>query len=169
MRKGQSEAIGLVIIVILITLAIFFVISFTMKEDIKPKEYSDYELMAESTIVALLQATPNCSFSNQPAQIKDFLIEVAKGNDDYQKDSCGKNNYYNAKTFINQTISDLLNETLGIRKKKYLFVSKIIGEEPIINISNNFHLCQGDIFSSHPYPYPVMNKGILENQLSICG
>ena len=176
--KAQVELIGLVVIVILITLGILFMAKFSLVEDTSKKIIAR-EFLASSAMGAMMKTSAICdhydnygSYIKEPLFIQNELLEdcaLYKNTDSqYQcsgKHSCG---------FLNQTIGDLLNRTLGKGKlnKKYEFKSYLLQnkkEIPLIYITDE----QGrgcrkkDTDSSGAFPLPT-DAGQVISILKLC-
>jgi len=111
-RRAQMEMMGLVVIVILITLGMFFMISFGLKEDKAEKKFTRKGLAA-STMGAIMKATTasdeNCGlieFEND--LLEDCAVNFETPDYNFQY-NCGG---LNSCLFLNKTIYKILNETL---------------------------------------------------------
>ena len=132
-RKAQTEMIGLVVIVILITLGMLFAAQFALKESPQKKIFTRKGL-SYSTMSTIMKTTvyeDNClgdfSIKINPQVGKDLLEDCAR-NLAYAPDgdslySCGNEH---SCVFLEKFITKLLNETLGSWNKHYEFSAVLI-------------------------------------------
>ena len=181
-RKAQMEMIGLVVIVILITLGMLFMATFALKDNDGKKIFTRKGL-AYSTISAVMKTTindPDCSesFSGQvyPQVGKDLIEDCAY----YYQDNLveGDHSLYrcgNKQTciFLEETISEILNETLGGWNKNYEFKLQLIESleaDPlqIMLIKSGKGGCwKKEKDGSGLFPLHT-DQGIVEGELSLC-
>lgn len=142
--KGQMEAVGLVVIVILIALGMLFMATFALKSEPQKKIFTRKGL-AYSTMSALMKTTVSekaaCySSSNQGApKIGGDVIEDCAFHRDvdtsiYQCIGPRSGKSLHSCDFLAEMITYSLNTTLGSWNKNYEFHSQLIpfqGEEPI--------------------------------------
>lgn len=131
-RKGQMEIIGLVFIVILLTIGMLFVAKFGLNEDTSKKIFTRKGL-AYSAMSAVMKTNVK-----DACLISDFTGEVVLNNlkisddllEDCAKNQGSKNQIYcnglDSCQYLNNTISELLNLTLGTWNKNYRFESRLI-------------------------------------------
>ncbi len=181
-RKAQMEMIGLVVIVILITLGMLFMATFALKDSDGKKIFTRKGL-AYSTISAVMKTTindPDCSvsFSGQvyPQIGKDLIEDCAyyyQDNligSDYSLYRCGNKHTC---IFLEETISEILNETLGGWNKNYEFKLQLIeslGTEPtqILKINSGKGGCwKKEKDGSGLFPLHT-DQGTVEGELSLC-
>ncbi|MBU0471768.1 MAG: hypothetical protein KKF89_05220 [Nanoarchaeota archaeon] len=154
-RKAQMEIMGLLVIVILLTLGMFFVVSFktqTPKRDIKTS-YEDDQL-ASNFIITLLKTTSDCTKYNMEELIQDCAAEKRLRCSDM--DSC---------TYVNQTINDLLGKTFEKWGKKFRFEIENMNEG--ISFESNCGSQDEKDSAFQPislYPYP----GTIILRMDIC-
>ena len=131
-KRGQTEMIGLVVIVILITLGMLFVAQFALKESPQKKIFTRKGL-SYSTMSTIMKTTvyePNClgdvSINMNPQVGKDLLEDCAM-NHDY---SLNEYSYHcrglDSCDFLREFITELLNDTLGTWNKHYEFTAVLI-------------------------------------------
>lgn len=165
-KKGQTELVGLVIIVIMITLGMLFLVIFSVGEKGEKKIFTRKNL-ASSTINALFETTVNEEGCFENIPFREIIKSCGKfqgGNSDQY--SCeGKNSC----EFLQEVfIKKLLAETLGEWKKCYEFKSGLAGEEPLIKVSNapEGQRCSGDRDPSS-IPLTIPDVGLMESTLFI--
>jgi hypothetical protein len=114
-KKSQMEIIGLVIIVILISLALIFFLQFSMKETSSDKRAYTSAQLASGMINTLAKTTTDCSGKT----ISELYAECANLNpvdcdrDRFEEsDACEK---------ANSTVTMLLDSTLAEWRKKFKF------------------------------------------------
>jgi hypothetical protein len=111
MGRSQMEIMGLVIVVILLTLALLVVVQFVVLK--KPSEVRKVQTdaqLAANLLNSVLQTTTPC----KKYQIRTLLQQCVSGNDMV----CGG---VSACTYANRTIGYLLNDTLNAWGKMYNF------------------------------------------------
>ena len=142
MAKGQTEIMGLIVIVVLVTLGMFFMVSFQSQEkqpDIKTN-YQDDQL-ASNFLLTFLKTNSDCRNYNMEDLIQDCATDqviTCRG-----LDSC---------QYINITSEYLLNETLETWGKRYRFeVDDIVIE----NNCNSSHERDSAFQPISLYPRPT--------------
>jgi len=159
-KKSQMEIIGVVIIVLLLSLGIVFVLKFVYKGnevDIR-QEYLESQ-MAANMLNAIIQINlPNCS--NQ--QVKTLIRDCALNNEikcDGDVHSC---------TFLNNTISEILNNTLKKWHKRYKFKANVEASSNSDGFSGNIEIGQEcQFYDSKYYPIAAGSKTV-NVELRIC-
>ena len=114
-RKAQMEALGLIVIVILLTLGMFFMVKFGLDDE--PKKALGPKILVESTLSSLLRTTvdePGCDFygSKFPELGKDLLEDCATHNS-FDASSCTYDCGVHCCNFFSFKAGELLNETVG--------------------------------------------------------
>jgi hypothetical protein len=101
MRKGQTEIMGLAIVVILVTLGLFFAVMFGPKTPSKSivKEYSNEEL-SQDFVITLLNTETECGYDFNKL-IRDCAANLQEI-ECYEMSSCD---------YMNLTIETILNRT----------------------------------------------------------
>lgn len=171
-RKGQMEAMGLVVIVILITLGMLFLAQFALKEAGEKKIFTRQGL-ARSSMSAILKTTvdENCGEVQIPQIGKDILEDCAV-NLNSKDESYYKCGGVNSCIFAEAKITQLLASTLGAWNKRYEFQSKLVNDNGVTNLFNpitNKGGCQGrERDTSGLFPIRAENAGLIENILLIC-
>ncbi len=176
-RKGQMEAVGLVIIVILITLGMLFMAQFALKESPTKKIFTRKGL-AYSTMSSLMKTTvadncvQNLRQDSLPQIGKDLLEDCALHADTmpdgYSLYRCGGEH---SCAYVEERIGGLLNETLGTWHKKYEFVSDIIPfEGKAIELLRIGEGCpkNKERDSSGTFPIQVEGAGLVQSVLYVC-
>ncbi len=135
MSRGQMEAAGLVVIVILITLGMLFMAKFALQEKKQVKLAVKRELLAQSTLSALLKTTAleeSCVGQyvggTLPRLGKDILEDCAKN---YNTAPGGHSQYYcqqqHSCVFLREKINSLLEQTLGTWNINYDLNVSLLG------------------------------------------
>jgi len=177
-RCGQVEVMGLIIIVILITLGMFFMLKFTIDEDPETNLFIEKPLLANGVIGALINTNVVCegTIGGTPLSIKEDLIDdcaIYKGatNSVHQ---CGGEHSCD---FLRGVMKEQLEVTLGKWRVNYelhsILVSGGISEELFGVIKNEEEDgtekgCPGERESSGSFPINVQQIGLVENTLYIC-
>jgi hypothetical protein len=126
-KKAQMEMIGLVVIVILITLGMLFMATFALKKDPQKKVFTRKGL-AYSTMSAIMKTSITCeeeSGITHPALGNDLLEDCAQNKDNLEfcQYQCGG---VDCCQFTQDTIADLIDQTLGDWNKRFEFRSRLI-------------------------------------------
>lgn len=132
-RKAQTEMIGLVVIVILITLGMLFAAQFALKESPQKKIFTRKGL-SYSTMSTIMKTTvyeDNCKGDFKikvNPQIGKDLLEDCAGNFDYAPTGYSLYECRNQHScvFLEEFITGLLNDTLGSWNKHYEFNAVLI-------------------------------------------
>lgn len=130
-KKGQIEIVGLVMIVILVTLGLLFLVTFSLKP--KEKSLETTELLISSTMAALMQTEVYCNYSSEEGSSvlylsieKELLEDCAVNHEGGYKYFCDNQP---SCTFLNKTIRNLLNKTLGTWHWSYEFKAYLLETE----------------------------------------
>ena len=134
-KRGQTEMIGLVVIVILITLGMLFAAQFALKENPQKKIFTRKGL-SYSTMSTIMKTTvyeDNCKgdfkIKVNPQIGKDLLEDCAR-NLDYAYVPNGFSLYtcrdQHSCVFLKEFVAELLNATLGSWNKHYEFSAVLI-------------------------------------------
>jgi len=154
-KKAQMEMMGLVLIVILATLAMLFVIQFVIlrePSEIK-KEFTHKELSANTLNAITKTDTRNCKGQS----ILQLLQDCAAGEFIICDNGVGSCNY------AKLTLEEIFENTLETWNKAYYFNADLAR----IEISNGD--CTGEKkTSTHPVPVPDLGDTMLLT-LEICG
>ncbi len=143
MRKGQMEAFGLAVIVILIALGILFTLQFTV---LAPKQEVRKPFVEQQLASNLLGAILVTSVTQDCPQAKDFTDLFT----DYARCDatlyCGNEVSY---AYFNRTLANILDQTLSPANKRYKLEICVVNPTqcllpPCVIIEKNFEQC-GDI------------------------
>ena len=185
-KKAQMEIIGLVVIVILIALGMLFMAKFALKEDPQKKIFTRKGL-AYSSLSAVLKTTitdTECStdFAQlvHPQMGKDLLEDCAKyyayspdGYSLYRCKSLIDQEKKHSCIFVNETITQLLTDSLGAWNKNYEFKAwlvKVSEEKPLLlvgPIKSGKGCTKKDRDSSGIFPIHT-DVGLIETELVLC-
>ncbi|MAG60989.1 hypothetical protein CL619_04335 [archaeon] len=175
-RRGQTEMIGLVVIVIMLTLGMLFLAKFALQEEPAKKIFTRKGL-AYSTMSAVMKTELECydsATSNDPDELKvqaDLLEDCA---DVVRFNTAGDISCYGYDSscdLLEEEISILLNATLGEWHKEYLFSAEVlVGTEPltVLEIDSGGCATSTERDSSGLFPIYVTNVGLIESVLYIC-
>lgn len=159
------ELIGLVVIVILITLGLLFAAQFALKNQPQKKIFTRQGL-ASSTMSTLMKVTiPDCQRMNLQ---KDFLEDcaVSKYFNSQPQKFCDEKNSCD---FLNATVTDLLQESLGGWQKRYQFSSRMVStNEEVLFIRSEKGDCQKRERDTSGEFYLNTKAGLVESVLYIC-
>lgn len=160
-KKAQMEAFGLVFIVLLISLGVFFMISSSFKNQKKVAELNPQNMdLAQITIDAVKSIKLDCttSYTTRRLPLDELIQDVAT------EDNRLYCNGYSSNTYLNGVFTNILNSTLRVWQKPYYMTLEKNGEiliGPIIN--PDFPDCDatnpikgGD---SGIQPFPLKNRG----------
>jgi len=136
-KKAQMEIIGLMVIVILITLAMLFMVKFGMSKDNYKKTYTS-ELLVSSTIGAITKTTTDLNDGCGSLSFeKDLLDDCASNSGEYDSVYSHHCDGKNSCDFLQDRVTKILNETLGNWSKRYEFIVYVETKpDPLISISN---------------------------------
>ena len=176
-RKGQTELIGLVVIVIMLTLGMLFLAKFALQEEPTKKIFTRKGL-AYSTMSAVMKTELECydnAYSNDPDELEvqaDLLEDCANVKRFPPHggviDCVG---YSNSCEFLEADVGKLLNATLGEWHKSYLFKSEVLnGPEALELMEIGSGGCENSAErdSSGLFPIYVKDVGLIESVLYIC-
>jgi len=115
MKKAQTEIMGLVMIVVLITLILLFVVKFVVINQPKEtrKEFID-ERLASNTLNVLLSTTTECNKAAIGELIKDCVEYYPDGSIICEDTSYSCN-------YVKEIVKNILEESLGVMDKEYRF------------------------------------------------
>jgi len=169
--KSQMEIMGLVVIVILVSIAMLFVIRFVILQapEEHKAEYVSME-MASNLISAILKTTnPDC----YDRTFRELLQDCAENPSD---PSIRCPNGQNSCTFVRGNLDNILSQTLDVWKIKYhLWAINEGSSIPIANIdfTEDGAACLSEDYTSKDtklFPIPIGTGGgrNLNVELSIC-
>jgi len=114
-RKAQTEIMGLVMIVILVTIILLFVIKFSINSQSKTVKQDIFnQKLASNTLNVLLSTTTDCN----RATISELLKDCAE----YKPEGSIECSTENSCAFVTYLISDYLNQTIKVQEKDYEFL-----------------------------------------------
>ncbi len=176
MKKGQTEIVGLVIIVLLISIGFLFMVSFSFGKENKQNVFVRQGL-AISTLEAVIKANPSegeggCKYGQESIQpLSEFIEACINGEESFLSDSCLHDDIC---TFTKSQISRLLEKTIEeYWKKDYYFRVLNDKEESnpdliVSNIVSTPIVCPDNQDSSGPYQLETKSGGIITLELNIC-
>jgi len=122
-RKAQMEAFGLILVVVLLALGIFFMSYTQMKKAKESQELSPQNIdLAQNMIDAVknIKLYCNSSIGEKNIPLDDFIQDMAM---DENRLYCIKNNVYmNSYDYLNNSLSNIFNTTLTSRNKPFYFM-----------------------------------------------
>ncbi len=158
-KNGQIEIMGLMIIVVILALALLFVIKvvFTEKETPESQAYVTSTLV-EAFVNTLFQTTARCTGD---VTIQDLLLDCARHPYSGGSITCTDGSGRDACTFANETIGQILQETLdvwGYNTQGYEFIAIAPPEVEIVYYAaGNLSASEGgevEPFTLRLYPSP---------------
>ncbi len=176
MKKGQTEIVGLVIIVLLISMGFLFMVSFSFSKESKQNVFVRQGL-AISTLEAVIKANPSdfskekegCTYGQESIPPLSEFIEACMNDDQsFFSELCPNNNIC---MFTKSQISRLLEKTIQrYWQKDYYF--RVLGENDEsskLSVANPQELteCKDNQDSSGPYQLET-KSGIITLELNIC-
>ncbi len=153
--KTQVEIMGLIVIVILLSVAMIFVLQFTISK--KPpsiKTYSQAEI-AENMLTAMRYTSTNCSDLTISELLKKCAAQRELG-------VCPGGTYC---TFVEEQISDLFDQTLEQWRRPYNFTATFPPTDFVLNQFNGS--CTGERRTA-THILPVPGIGIMTIRLDVC-
>lgn len=163
-KKAQLEALGLVIIIFLMALGIFFMVSIVSKENKESIQVNPQNIkLAQNTIDAIKNIDVPCSGNVIDRKIP--ISELIQDLSFYNRIYC---NSTDSKTYARLLINNILNKTLADRSKAYSFSIQMGGDDLILPIVNQN--CTDNMQGEQGYqalPLPG-NAGNVVMKLYIC-
>lgn len=153
------EIIGLVIIVILISLALLFVLQFSLREPAGVKKAYTHATIASNEINALMKSATTCSAGSLITVsdlIKDCALYYPQG---YRRCDDGSLSC----EFLDKVVDDILDSTLRAWNKDFQLVASVRG----IAVINKTGGTPGIAKESETYPLQVPGMGIMFVSLEI--
>jgi len=168
-KLGQMEMIGLVMIVFLLSLGMFFLVSISNNENIESKSLNPQNVdLAQNMIDAIKYTRLDCPPKyGKKIGVDDLIIDMATD----KKIIC---QYKTSEEYLGIAVSNILNATLGNWSKPYAFVIvKNKGkdnEERYLSMST--YNCTIDSGNSEgkegSQPFPLRGAGTVTMRLFIC-
>lgn len=174
-RRGQTELIGLVVIVIMLTLGMLFLAKFALQEEPEKKIFTRKGL-AYSTMSAVMKTELECfdvPGSNDPNEY-EVQADLLKDCANVRLVGGGTihcSGYIDSCDVLENEITLLLNSTLDEWHKNYVFRSEVLqpsGPETLIEIDNGGCGGSAERDSSGLFPIYVKNVGLIESILYVC-
>ena len=179
MKKGQTEIVGLVIIVLLISVGFLFMISFSFGREDAQNVFVRQGL-AISTLEAVIKANPSetniltkengCTYGQETIPpLSEFIEACINEDQSFFLEFCPHTNICEFTTF---QINQLLDKTIQRYwlKDYYFRVLDDSGEAGPLVVANPPGLtsCQDNQDSSGPYHLETKSGGIITLELNIC-
>ena len=174
-KRAQVELVGLVIIVILITLGMLFLVLFALQGD-SEKDVFTRKGLAYSTMGALVKTNIQCengvvSYPQLGNGLLDDCAQALRGGVDFCYYKCGPEHCCD---FSQKQIKTLLEESLGLWGKHYVFTSTLVrfgggGTNELFSPIIGNGGCTGkNKDSSGVFPITAEGTGLIENVLYVC-
>lgn len=170
-KKSQLEVVGLVIIVLLVSIALLFFLQFSLKKEPEIKKTYTTAQMTSNMVNALLKTTTGCNDNTIQTLLADCALDYANDYttgynihcdtaEDKPPDSC---------VVVNKRIGELLEDTLGLWNKKYQLSAFLLSNpsDKLLDYNNKLAGCTGNI-ESESYPVPTGWAGLLLFKLDVC-
>ena len=157
-KKAQTEMVGLVILIILISLGVLFVVQFMVKDTARQTQESarfQKSDMAKGIVMTLLKTTSNCDDINKYS-FEDLYKDCARGG--FIECTTGENSC----EYINESLQTILNSTLNNwYVKDYIFTAKVMSNKvtqaTLTNIISGD--CSGKNREGYDVPIPLFTTG----------
>ncbi|MBI4152423.1 hypothetical protein HY495_01820 [Candidatus Woesearchaeota archaeon] len=170
-QKGQMEMIGLVVIVLLVTIAFLFLAQFALRDSSDDQFFARKQL-AVSTLTAISKTTvQNCELGSQQEalSVNELLKDCADNPEGGFGFLCqGK---YSCAYLQEDLLPLFFGGSLDTFQRRYEFVSFIIQDPdpPLLLITGKNGGCQGrkKVDTSGDFPLNT-GVGVLESRLLIC-
>jgi len=148
-KKSQLEVVGLIVIVILLSLALLFYLQFSLRKEPELKKTYTTAQMTNNMVNTMLRTSTNCNAIENTLDV--LIADCANDPDNRGRVECRPGVY--SCEFVDSEIRKLLDETLNLWQKKYRLYSFLIEapEPPIFDYNNDIQKCTGNIDSSDTY------------------
>lgn len=169
-KRGQTEIMGLVIIVVLITMGMLFLAIFAVKDSPEKKIFTRKGL-AYSGMSTILKSEVYCDSQANYLQVgEDLLEDCAKYYDDsFSNLDCSG---MHSCEFLENYIGQVLNETLGQWNKDFQFKSELVvsnNRYTILEVDDGSCARAKERDSSGLFPLYVKDAGgLVESTLYLC-
>lgn len=180
MKKGQTEIVGLVIIVLLISIIFLFMVSFSFSKENRQNVFVRQGL-AISTLEAIIKANPSetdpltgeegCTYGQETiSPLSEFIEACINNEQSFFSDLCPHEDIC---VFTNSQINRLLDKTIQrYWKKDYYF--RVLNDKEgsntdliVSTLDSNAVICPGNQDSSGPYQLET-DSGVITLELNIC-
>ena len=167
-KKGQMEIIGLVFIVILVAIGMLFYVRFGAKTDTNIKKDFVQKELVTSSLNALIQSRTDCG----NLKFEDMIKHLASNTRTVYCDDYGLKTI-NPLEFLNETTTDIFNQTLSKWGKEYSLVVRLSLSDDNnvfkISESENFQkICSRKRKDSSLFFLPQEFQGKIYINLEIC-
>ncbi|MBW2993069.1 hypothetical protein KY317_00670 [Candidatus Woesearchaeota archaeon] len=170
-KKSQLEIVGLVVIVILISLALLFYLQFSLRSAPEIKKTYTNSQLASNMVNALLETSTECDGNTIATLLSDCAMDFEGSYTTGGNLHCetAKTELPDSCIFVENTIQNLLGKTLNKWNVKYQLNIFLISdpENPVKYFSNEFDKCLGNI-EAQEYPVPVKGRGLMLVRLNVC-
>ncbi len=165
-KKSQLEVVGLIVIVILLSLALLFYLQFSLRKEPELKKTYTTAQMTENMVNTLLSTSTSCNAIENTLDV--LIADCANDPDERGRVECRPGVY--SCEFVDSEIRRLLDETLNLWQRKYRLYSFLIEdpENPIFNYEKDIDKCTGDIDSSDTYTIRTTSGLIGVVLLEVC-
>ncbi|MCB9362472.1 hypothetical protein H6504_03470 [Candidatus Woesearchaeota archaeon] len=161
MRKAQMEVLGLMVVVLLLSIAVLFVVTFVFLDETRdPSQQHQESQLSSNLLNAMLQTTAmDCG----KQQLKSLFRDCALTNEircDNGKRSC---------QYLNETVFNILEGILNTPQYRRAYFFNATGI-PQTNIEGGIQFgrpCQGDL-DAKQFPIQAQRKTV-EIQIELCG
>ncbi len=156
-KKGQLEIMGLVIIVVLISLALLFAIQFMVLRKSSDQDSFTREQLAANTVNSLVITTTTCNGLDFTELVQDCAsFNEIYCDDKQEQDSC---------EFLSEFSGEILGKTLKVWGKKYT-LNVVSGKQELIRVTHVGCAATKDA-SVYPIPSKVGGDNIFV-KLEVC-
>jgi hypothetical protein len=161
-KKSQVEIIGLVIIVILISLALIFVLQFSLKKPADIKKSYTHATVASSEINALVKSATYCK-GNAVITVSDLMKDCALYY--WQNGSLVCDNDMRSCEYLNYFVDGVLNATL-IEWNKNFHLLAGVRDRVLIDKTHGI-IDENKRAEYEPYALRVTGLGLMDISLTI--
>jgi hypothetical protein len=165
-KTGQMEMIGLVLIVFLLSLGMFFLVFISNKENTDSKSLNPQNVdLAQNMIDAIKYTKLDCPPPyGKKTGIDDLIIDMATD----KKIFCSG---VSSQDYTKTAISNMLNQTLGVWSKSYAFaIIKNEGKNDEVRYlsMSTYNCTMNSVGKEGSQPFPLRGAGTVTMKLHIC-